>query len=322
MRNTKMPFLLALLLMGTFAGRSFGQQQRVFNWLPANDESVRLDPANYHTGHTFHPGPSGGKNHVDIKAQQPVTVFMAPAEDWNQALQHPEAFANLRQLCLAEHVVATTYVCDMPPALMTLVIRDERNSLDPAVFAGLGAVFNPNDKTDRATDCRIGPISGTEHIAGCVHADPFPDRSINNQQGRSHVCARLQAVQIELRFAHGKQRSTHHRRVVRQAARHHKVYCKCLPREIAPPRWNPAFHRCGIATECIHHFCDFFRRRRNHRQTIRPGLLEVPFDQIQALGGRCGGRRIELKSFLGRSLAHKQLCRLAIRSQQYSILVA
>lgn len=145
-----MPFLLALLLMGTFAGRSFGQQQRVFNWLPANDESVRLDPANYHTGHTFHPGPSGGKNHVDIKAQQPVTVFMTPAEDWNQALQHPEAFAKLRQLCLAEHVVATTYVCDMPPALMTLVIRDERNSLDPAVFAGLGAVFNPNDKTDRA----------------------------------------------------------------------------------------------------------------------------------------------------------------------------
>jgi hypothetical protein len=33
---------------------------------------------------------------------------------------------------------------------MILVIRDERNSLDPAVFAGLGAILNPRDKTDRA----------------------------------------------------------------------------------------------------------------------------------------------------------------------------
>jgi hypothetical protein len=33
---------------------------------------------------------------------------------------------------------------------MTLVIRDERNSPDTAVFAGLGAVLDPKSKTDRA----------------------------------------------------------------------------------------------------------------------------------------------------------------------------
>ena len=139
----------AILVMGAFCGASFGQG-RVFNWLAANDESVRLDPANYHTGRTYRPGPNGGNNHVDIKAEKPVTIFMTPAEDWNQALQHPGAIAELRQVCLHEHVVETTYVCEMPPEPLTLIIRDERNSLDPAVFAGLGAVLNPHDKTDRA----------------------------------------------------------------------------------------------------------------------------------------------------------------------------
>ena len=65
MRNTKMPFLFAIVLVCAFAGPSFGQQ-RVFNWMPANDESVRLDPAYYHTARTYRPGPGGGNNHVDI----------------------------------------------------------------------------------------------------------------------------------------------------------------------------------------------------------------------------------------------------------------
>ena len=88
MRNTKMPFLFAILLACSFSSASFGQQ-RVFNWLPANDESVRLDPAYFHTARTYRPGPDGGNNHVDIHAQRPITIFMTPAEDWNLALQHP-----------------------------------------------------------------------------------------------------------------------------------------------------------------------------------------------------------------------------------------
>lgn len=145
------PGFLAIFLICALSPRSLAQvPPRVFDWQPANEENVRLDPAYYHSGHTFHPGPNGGKNHVDIKSQMPVTVFMTPADAWNQALQNPETIPNLPQSCVAEHVVETTYVCDMPPAQMTLVIRDERNNPDTAVFAGLGAVLNPNDKTDRA----------------------------------------------------------------------------------------------------------------------------------------------------------------------------
>src|SRR5882724_8420298 len=95
MRTTKMPFLFAIVLVCAFAGPSFGQQ-RVFNWMPANDESVRLDPAYYHTARTYRPGPGGGNNHVDIKAQKPITIFMTPAEDWNLALQNPESIARFQ----------------------------------------------------------------------------------------------------------------------------------------------------------------------------------------------------------------------------------
>ncbi len=168
MKTTKIPVILAFLALGAFAQASFAQQ-KVFNWLPANDESVRLDPANYHTGRTYRPGPNGGNIHVDIKAEKPITIFLTDAEDWNQALQYPAAIVNLHRLCLREHVMETTYVCDLPPAALTLVIRDERNSPDSAVFAGMGAVLNPDNKVDRAVGVGIatvltGPGSATRRF--------------------------------------------------------------------------------------------------------------------------------------------------------------
>src|SRR5207245_6292716 len=96
MKTTKIPVILAFLALGASAQASFAQQ-KVFNWLPANDESVRLDPANYHTGRTYRPGPNGGNIHVDIKAERPITIFLTGAEDWNQALQYQIGRASCRQ---------------------------------------------------------------------------------------------------------------------------------------------------------------------------------------------------------------------------------
>jgi hypothetical protein len=157
MRNLKIPFISASLLICAFSGPSFGQQ-RVFNWLPGNDESVRLDPANYHAGLTYHPGGDGGNIQVDIKSERPVTIFLAHAGEWNQALQHPEGLGNLQQLCQREHVVETRYSCFVPPEAMTLIIRDERNSPDQAVFAGLGAVLDLHNKAERAVGEGIAAI--------------------------------------------------------------------------------------------------------------------------------------------------------------------
>src|SRR5215469_1853006 len=97
-------------------------QDKQFQWHPANDESVRLDPANYHTGRTYHPSASGGGMHIDIDAQQPVTIFMTGEGEWQHALQFPEAIGSIRKLCLREHVVKTTYVCQLPGEPMTLVV--------------------------------------------------------------------------------------------------------------------------------------------------------------------------------------------------------
>ena len=159
MRNSKMPTPFVFLLICAFAGPSFGQQaERVFNWQPGNQEDVRLDPANYHAGQTYHASGNGGNMQVDIKSQLPVTIFLAHTEEWNGALQHPESLVNLQQLCTREHVVETRYSCFVPPVSMTLVIRDERNSPDQAVFAGLGAVLDPNNRVERAVGTGIAAV--------------------------------------------------------------------------------------------------------------------------------------------------------------------
>jgi hypothetical protein len=157
MKYQRLPGLFGSLFLLLSCSSALAQD-RVFSWLPANDERVRLDPGYYHTGRTYHPGSNGGNNHVDIKSQKPITIFMTPEADWNAVLQNPRAVAQLRQVCLREHVVDTTYVCDMPAEPMTLIIRDDRASLDPAVLAGLGAVLDRHDKTDRAVSTGIAAV--------------------------------------------------------------------------------------------------------------------------------------------------------------------
>lgn len=125
---------------------------------PPNDESVRLDPANYHTRLRYHTFGTGGDIQVDITAEKPVTIFLTPADDWTAALQHPETITNLRHLCLREHVVEARFTCFVPPEPMNLIIHDERNSPDAAIFAGLGAVLDPNSKTDRAVGAGIATV--------------------------------------------------------------------------------------------------------------------------------------------------------------------
>src|SRR5205807_6736510 len=128
--------LLALTLNLALAG-SIAAQDKSFEWQPANDESVRLDPANYHTGRTYHPGPDGGNIHVVIDAQQPITVFLTGEAEWQRALQAPETIGSISMLCLREHIVKATYLCDLPAQPMTLIIRDDRGGPPSSSFVGL-----------------------------------------------------------------------------------------------------------------------------------------------------------------------------------------
>jgi hypothetical protein len=136
------PLRLAALLCALM-GCGFAQQlaPRTFDWVRASDEVLQLDPADYHTGRVYRPGPDGGNMHVIIQAKRPVTVAMVGAEEWKTAQASPEAWGNLEYRCMREHVTSTTYECHLPPSHpMVLVIHDERTP-ERVVMQGIGAVL-------------------------------------------------------------------------------------------------------------------------------------------------------------------------------------
>ena len=117
------------------------QQPRTFDWVRASEETVQLDPMDFHAGNIYRPGPNGGNIRVIIHAQQPVTLAMTGADDWSAAQTHPEALPNLEYLCLRTHVVDTTYECHLPSGRhMVLLLRDERTA-DHAIVQGIGAIL-------------------------------------------------------------------------------------------------------------------------------------------------------------------------------------
>jgi hypothetical protein len=163
MKNLKLA-LLVILALG-IAGTTAAQQPKVFDWQPANDETVRMDPGYYYTGQTYHPAPSGGNIHLDIKSEKPVTVFMTDAMGWELALQHPETIRDVRRSCLQEHVMELTYACNLPGVAMTLVIRDDRRNPEGEAFAAFATVVRPEERNDRAVETGMDAVRSGERLA-------------------------------------------------------------------------------------------------------------------------------------------------------------
>jgi len=126
----------------TLATLTFGQN-RVFDWTPANSETIPLEPASLHAGRVYYPAVGGGDMHVQIDSTYSVTVAMAWADEWNAAMQRPQAAANLSFLCIKEHVTSTIYECHLPSERpMIITFRDERKPEKPVVTA-IGAILGP-----------------------------------------------------------------------------------------------------------------------------------------------------------------------------------
>jgi hypothetical protein len=126
----------------TLATLTFGQN-RVFDWTPANSETIPLEPASLHAGRVYYPAVGGGDMHVQIDSRYSVTVAMAWADEWNAAMQRPQAATNLHFLCIKEHVISTIYECHLPSERpMIITFRDERNPEKPVVTA-IGAILGP-----------------------------------------------------------------------------------------------------------------------------------------------------------------------------------
>jgi hypothetical protein len=57
--------ILAALLCAC-AALTFGQDNRVFDWTPANNETIPMEPASLYAGRTYHPAAGGANMHVQI----------------------------------------------------------------------------------------------------------------------------------------------------------------------------------------------------------------------------------------------------------------
>lgn len=121
-------FAFALMSGLTICASGRAAQEPTFDWQATNDQTLRLDPSGYHTGQVFKSTDHVGNVHVDIEAQEPITVEMAPTGEWSEALRHPELLPRIAFRCVHEHVLKMTYACEVPAGRpMTLVIRDERD---------------------------------------------------------------------------------------------------------------------------------------------------------------------------------------------------
>ena len=128
-------------------------QDKVFDWVHASDEAAQLDPMDYHAGRVYRPAPGGGNMHIDIEAKLPVTLSMAPSDQWDAYQQHPELPPHLEFICTREHVTTTTYECHLPDGRpMVLLIRDERvpdraivQSIVAVIGHGARQFVSPND---------------------------------------------------------------------------------------------------------------------------------------------------------------------------------
>ncbi len=161
----RVPKIVSAMIVFACASPAFAQQQ-AFEWQRGTEESVRLDPANYHGGKSY--GSQGGTIHVEIDAQQPVSIFMTSAAEWNRAMQSPELLGGIRTICLREHVVKVTYTCDLPLEPMQLIVRDDRESQKSTAFAGLGAVLKSTEAVVAAEPALSGAAGVVDAVRGGI----------------------------------------------------------------------------------------------------------------------------------------------------------
>jgi hypothetical protein len=138
---------VAAVLVCALATIANAQDNRVFDWTPANSETIPMEPASLHAGRIYHPATGGGNLHVNIESRYPVTVAMTWADDWNTSMQHPDAPVNFSFLCLREHVTSTIYECHLPSERpMIITFHDERRPEKPvvsAIGATVGSILGP-----------------------------------------------------------------------------------------------------------------------------------------------------------------------------------
>jgi len=173
---------ITALLACAFAATAHAQDNRAFDWTPANSETIPLEPASMHAGRTYRPAAGGGNMHVRIESDYPVTVAMTWADAWNASMQHPDSPVNFDFLCVKEHVTSTTYECHLPSVRpMIITFRDERRPQKPVVTT-IGVILGPGARQlmSSPNDLRIQYYSWS-CVNNCIQPE-FNWRRILNEK--------------------------------------------------------------------------------------------------------------------------------------------
>jgi hypothetical protein len=171
MRITK---LVPALVVFVCASPALAQQE-AFEWQRGTEESVRLDPANYHGGKSY--GSQGGTIHVDIDAQQPVSIFMTGVGEWNRAMQNPEMLSSIRMVC--QRVAPKANEVDNR--------YREQVAIRPGPRTTIG-VWKPDSATTSAWPATCGNSSNVWRVStsSVVRFRSAGDREHADRRGRDH----------------------------------------------------------------------------------------------------------------------------------------
>jgi hypothetical protein len=137
----KVKIIAALSLLSVLTPLSNAQEMK-YGWVRANGQTYLFNPGDYKAPHSYRPGDYGGNIQVDVSAQRPVTLAIAQESEWARVSENPTLIPGIQYWCMQEHIVATTYTCDLPPSEipMVLVIHDER-LLTGTVVDGVGRIW-------------------------------------------------------------------------------------------------------------------------------------------------------------------------------------
>jgi hypothetical protein len=137
----KVKIIAALSLLYVLTPLSNAQEMK-YGWVRANGQTYLFNPGDYKAPHSYRPGDYGGNIQVDVSAQRPVTLAIAQESEWARVSENPTLIPGIQYWCMQEHIVATTYTCDLPPSEipMVLVIHDER-LLTGTVVDGVGRIW-------------------------------------------------------------------------------------------------------------------------------------------------------------------------------------
>jgi len=198
--NYRALFALLLALLSLAQARS---QDRVFNWQPSSDQTVRLDPANYYTGETYGAGSDGAQNHVDIKAQKPVTIFLGASRRMARSAAAPGVAGASAPVLLAGTRRGHHLCVRCPRGTTILVLQDERYSPESRVSAALGTVLDQvkdQVKAGSAIETGISALLAGERATAAAAPRRFVDPNDVHIQYYHWLCVEY-CVQPELQWA-------------------------------------------------------------------------------------------------------------------------